>query len=618
MLNRFFFGLIATCVSTICVSTPGLAQEQPATDFFETVDVNVVNVEVFVTDKDGNPVPGLTAEDFRIFEDDEPVEISNFYAAHDDEPGTSAPAAEAPSGDPAAAPERGSEGAGAELPPEDQRLTLVIFIDNQSLRSSSRNRVLDALRGSLFFTLGPGDRVMLASYSGDALELRQGPTSDPDDLVAEIAELTRSAPRGAHSQLDRTAILRELQQTDLDRDARQLSATQIGFGSDSDPGWEGILSDIRSYAARKHQEIKKTTGILGDFVDALSGLRGRKALVYVSDGLELRPGEALFLAWDRKQSAQPGRSGLVDIETEARSYDATELVEELGRRANANRVTFYTILASGGLSHSLTPAERGALIDTSASAADLGQVWDGRFEAIEASNFRGSMQLLAAATGGVATLDTTAIGPALGRLRRDFESYYSLGYVSPNGDDGEDHEIEVRVADKSLRVRHREGYRSKTGDQRMTDLVRSALLFGNRQNPLGVVMELGAEGRDKKGRYLVPVLVKFPISKILLLPQEHFHEGRASIFVGVRDEQGRFSPIQKLPAPIRIPNDKLLTAMGQVAGFRVTLLMEEGEHQVVVGVRDELGDVESTARISHTPGAGPDADGSDGQGKGEA
>jgi hypothetical protein len=46
--------------------------------FFETVSVNVVNVDVFVTDKAGNRVRGLTKDDFELYEDRKPVQISNF------------------------------------------------------------------------------------------------------------------------------------------------------------------------------------------------------------------------------------------------------------------------------------------------------------------------------------------------------------------------------------------------------------------------------------------------------------------------------------------------------------------------------------------------------------
>ena len=47
--------------------------------FVESVHVNVVNVDVRVTDKKGNPVEGLTIDDFEIFEEGRPVQISNFY-----------------------------------------------------------------------------------------------------------------------------------------------------------------------------------------------------------------------------------------------------------------------------------------------------------------------------------------------------------------------------------------------------------------------------------------------------------------------------------------------------------------------------------------------------------
>ena len=51
-----------------------------STNFIDTVDVNVINVDVFVTDKDGHRVTGLTQDDFELLVDKRPVAISNFYA----------------------------------------------------------------------------------------------------------------------------------------------------------------------------------------------------------------------------------------------------------------------------------------------------------------------------------------------------------------------------------------------------------------------------------------------------------------------------------------------------------------------------------------------------------
>ena len=52
----------------------------PQEEFFESIEVNLVNVEVYVTDKKGNRIPGLGKDDFQLFEDGKPVQITNFYA----------------------------------------------------------------------------------------------------------------------------------------------------------------------------------------------------------------------------------------------------------------------------------------------------------------------------------------------------------------------------------------------------------------------------------------------------------------------------------------------------------------------------------------------------------
>lgn len=562
-------------------------------EFFETVDVEVVNVEVFVTDKKGNPVAGLSAADFEVLEDGKPVEITNFYAAR----------GAAPAPDPTAEPDAL---AGAEPPasppvaavPDDQRLNVVILIDNQNLLPQTRNRVLRALKASTDAQLREGDRVMVASYDG-SLNVRQGLTADRDAIVAALDEAGEVTPAGVQAMMDRAAILRELQQVDLEETADSLS--EGAFSDSSGPDFSGILFAIRTYTNRRYQEIERTVAAMTSFVDTLSGLKGRKALIYVSDGLPIRPGEALFQAYQSKRAAGGGGAFADVSQFESQEFDATALFEELGRHANANQVTLYTVLAGGGQSQTLNPAERSAFFSLS-DPTNLGQVWNEGLESIESLNHRSSMEILADATGGLATLSTLDFSSALGRIQKDFETYYSLGYQPPRERDGKHHKIKVRVQDKALVVRHREGYRAKNAEEEMESRTLAALLYEVGENPLGVVVDVGEEQKAEKGRFLVQVMVKFPIAKLLLVPQERFHEGRVSIYVAARDSEGRMSPIQQMPAPVRIPNEKLVTALGQVAGYRMTLMLRPEEHDVVVGVRDELADVESVARIHHTPG----------------
>jgi VWFA-related protein len=160
---------VPTLLGLALLSGPGspavpwaLAQAAPQSDetFYDTVEVNVVNVEVFVTDRDGKRVRGLAREDFEVLEDGRPVEITNFYASD--------------AGSVAAA----TAGAAAEaLVPDEQRLLLAIFVDNSNLSSQARNRVLPQIEEFLSTRLRPADRVVLSSYDGlGSLKIRQVPT----------------------------------------------------------------------------------------------------------------------------------------------------------------------------------------------------------------------------------------------------------------------------------------------------------------------------------------------------------------------------------------------------------------------------------------------------------
>ncbi len=595
MNQRFAAAGLAAAVSLIpwITASPSGAQET----FVDTVEVNVVNVEVFVSDKKGNPITGLTVDDFELLEDGQPVQISNFFVAS----GAGAePAAESPAAAPGAAAAVAAGAPAATAPvPKEQRLSVVIFVDNQNITPQNRNRVLKAFSGSLWFNLKPSDRVMVVSYDG-AVTVRRELTGDVRQVVATLEEMTTGSSRGLHAELDRRAILKSIEQVS--------AGTALGGGGPSGGFSEGsleseargIYSTIKVYSERRYDEVRTTLEHIKAFVEPLAGLPGRKAIVYISEGLPLRPGEALYHAWQNRFAdlARDIGAGALD----AFDLDASAHLREVGEQANANRVTFYSILARAGGAHMSISAEQGSLDLGALDSPGGGRAWSAGLDAIDSANHRATMQLMSDMTGGQATLSLNAIGSAVRRLNRDFDTYYSLGYSPALEADGKNHKLEVKVRDKRLRVRHRGSYRSKTSDERMSDMTKSALLFDAEDNPLQVLIEFGDEKQDEKGRYLVPVIVKIPIANLLLMPQEHFHEGQVSIFVAARDDRGRMSPVQKMPMPIRVPNNKLLTALGQVAGYRLTLLMRPAEHAVCVGVRDELGGVESMIRVDHTPG----------------
>ena len=525
--------------------TPG-----PVSDFFESIDVNVVNVDVYVTDKKGNRIRGLTEKDFELFEEGKPVAITNFYAV--DEGLAVVPTPDAP---PAAAP------APAPLPqlatvevPEDQRLHLVVYVDNWNIKQFNRNRVFTGLRDFLRNRLSPGDRVMLMTFDREP-HVRRTFTSDAANIAAALFEIEKISANGNRLDSDRREVLNWIREAERVNEAYPRA---------------------RSYAESLYNDLSFSIDSVKDLVGSLAGLPGRKAILYVSDGLELVPGEDVFHALQEKFKDS------TSVILEARTWDLTRRFQELISSANANRISFYTIDA-GGLR-----------ISTNVSAEEQQPGASSYVDSIYWTNLQGSIQMMAERTGGVSIFNTNDPTKGLQVVASDFKNYYSLGYAPVHGGDGRYHKLEVRVRGrKDLVVRHRDGFRDKTVESRMADGVTSALYFDVESNPLELAIERGAETRRDDGHYEVPIAVKIPLGKLTYIPQGDKQVARVRLYFGAMDEKGGISEVQESRFPIEVPTSELANAMTQSWRYDVPLVMRSGAQKLAVGLRDELGQVSS-------------------------
>src|SRR6187455_1379362 len=71
------FSAIVAIAGVLLVTVPS-AQQAPAPSVTFQVEVNYVDIDAVVTDERGNFVPGLSKEDFALFEDGKPQAISTF------------------------------------------------------------------------------------------------------------------------------------------------------------------------------------------------------------------------------------------------------------------------------------------------------------------------------------------------------------------------------------------------------------------------------------------------------------------------------------------------------------------------------------------------------------
>ncbi|HVR07701.1 MAG TPA: VWA domain-containing protein [Thermoanaerobaculia bacterium] len=533
-------------------AAPAAAPGKPATDdnFVESVTVNVVNVDVYVNDKKGR-VTGLAKSDFEVYEDGRPMAITNFLAVEGGK-ATGAAAVEESAAD--AANHRPKLPAGYEQAPipEDQKLRLIVYIDNFNLKPFDRNRVMRDLRIFLDQKLRRGDQVMLVTYDRE-LHVRQPFTSDTGLVNAQLLALEKISAQGVHGESDRREVLKNIEDAQSGSQAMEFA---------------------RGYAGAAFNDISFTVDALKNLVTSLAGMSGRKAVVYVSDGLPMVVGEDVFYA---VQNKYPGTS----IISESSEFDTSRRFDELTSQANANRVTFYTIDAGGLRVYSSTSAEN--------ATAGQGVYID----SINISNVQASLQMMAEKTGGTYVINANNVAPQLDKIAEDFNTFYSLGYTPPHVGDGRFHKITVKVRRKGVTVRCREGYRDKSIEARMSDGTLAALQFPFQTNPIGLSLEFGHPAARSDGLFLVPISVKIPLGKLTLVPREQGSAAKVRLFIGAIDPDGHTSEVQQVPVPISVPAGEVSKLAGKHFLYTLSLLMRGGDQKVAIGIRDDVGAQES-------------------------
>ena len=544
---------------------PQESAAEPSTDeiFLETVDVNLVNVLVWVTDKRGRPISGLTKDDFELSEDGRPVEITNFFAV---EGGVPAGPAVPDELDPA-------DTRAERLPeiaiPEEQRLSLIVYVDNFNIAPANRNRTLRRLRAFLYDTVDRDDRVMVVSYDR-SLHIRQQFTANPDAALDALTELEGLSGQPPDRLSERLRLLQQIE------------------GYEREEGFSA-LNDAVSHAEYVTTEMRFTLRALRELVGRLAGLDGRKALLYVSDGLPMTPAEDLFIAVDERFPRVGARS-------EAMGFDLTPDFRRLGSLANSSGVTFYTLDAGGAESFA------------SLSAADPGTAQGGSrimIDSIYSANLQEPLHLMADATGGLAVTNTNAVERSLDRVATDFENYYSLGFPAQHGRTGRYYKIKVKVKRPGLKVRHRDGYRDQTREALIADGSLASLYFGYESNRIGATLEFDRASARSDGNYLVPLLVQVPLAKLTLVPQTERHVGRFRVAFSVMNEDGEVSPVRQLETvTVEIPAADIAQALGRHFTYETQLLIRPGTSKVAVGIHDELSDQASFVSRTVSVGAG--------------
>lgn len=531
------------------------------------VAVELVNVEVHVTDRAGRPVAGLPREAFRLFDEGRPVEITHFAWV------------------PSASTEReaGERGAPAGAPARDavrEPVEIAVFFDELHTVDRSRVDLVKALRTRLAASLAAEDRVSVARFDGSQVEVLLQPTTNRRKLDAALAELVTFSPQ-------RIVRTRELQSW-LEVLAEDVSA-RGGF-------CQHTAELLRGYAGVVRTRVELAAATLLRYAHRVALAPGRKLLLHVSDGLPMSAGgEAYVYALemcDGTAMAQgnPDASAVqldgMNQETTRDRFDPTQARMEISEHSLARLWTDVAarINALGVTIHTLQGAESERVLLAGLGVDHLSLTT----RAMARDNPKETLAFLARETGGMfveAGGDPTA---GVERLVADLGGYYSLAFSPTAGTPASLRRLRVELDRPGLATRYRRSYRLQSLEEQIVAQLVEVFAAESFENPLDLHLAVVPGGAPGVTRLRLTV----PFARLLLLEgADGARSGRFSFFVTLLDERGRIRPVRQRTVPVALP----LAGHG-AAIYTYEVEVPKGSTEVAIAVHDDLAGTLAFAR----------------------
>ena len=446
--------------------------------FAETTEVIAVEVPVQVV-RDGEPVRGLTAADFAIYEGRKKVAITGFEVVDLEAPGTAARA--------------------SAVPAAARRHFLLLFdFSFSDLQSVARGR--EAAR-NLVLGLHSADLVAVATYhasSGPKLVL--GFTSDRRQVDTALENLSDEAGEGndpLRLVLKRSArIGRERLAASPDRD---MSAEAEGYAKGSQDSIISHSDQLNDSMGKSDLESQKraVTALTRSFADlakVMGGVQGRKHVVYLSEGYDSRLLQGTSDTAQRDEIAAAAASGEFWSVSSDELYGNTKTMNDVERMLEEFRRADCVIQAVdvGGLRG---PAD-----------TELGNRRTGG---------KDSLLQMARGTGGELYENLNDLSSAMDKVLKKTSVTYVLAFQPEKLKlDGAYHKLRVELKEpKGMKVVHRPGFYAPRPFAERNPFERlleagSRVMSGEEAGPLGVSVLAAPFRLSGSDSAYVPVVIE--------------------------------------------------------------------------------------------------------------
>jgi VWFA-related protein len=416
--------VVTLCATTLCpaqaIQVPAVESQSPT--IHQTV--NNVLVDVVVTDKNGQPLRGLSKDRFQVVENGTPQQIA-FFEEHQAEP--------APPPIPhLQLPANVYTNISSTAP--DNGPILVLLMDALNTPLADQVHVRAAML-SYLRTIPTARHIAIFTLTSK-LRMVQGFNGDPATLIAALDQVV-NWQKQSHLTDDRGT------------DSYADTMPKLGIGSGGGNTADVLSSFVAHEQAWKiDQRVSLTLEALNTLATYLSALPGRKNLIWFSGSfpLGIGPDSPLPAGFDASKFVS---------ENLDRSRDYNGALTQTSELLKVARVAVYPVAAGGLQSPSMFNSTR-ANNDSLHGGSPLGSI---TAEASEDASTYATMDTLAESTGGRAFHSTNDLAGAIASVNTLASTYYTIAYSPKDKNyDSKYRKLVIKVDAPKAKVDYRRGY----------------------------------------------------------------------------------------------------------------------------------------------------------------
>ncbi|MBX7184267.1 MAG: VWA domain-containing protein [Vicinamibacteria bacterium] len=379
-------------------------------------ELTMVAVPVFVTDKDGKTVAGLTAADFELQDSGKPVPIESFLAVSADKPVGAVGDATAPA----------------------LRRQFLFLFDLDFSKPVNLERARRAAKQFVLKSLSPSDLAAVGTVSPTGFKALVGFTTDRAQVAAAIESLGLG---GAGRERDPLGLVYDAGLGSL------FEGTAVDLTDPTDRV-RNIAETLRDQAvqlgrADRDRYTRHVEQFLAGFqglARTLDSIKGRKQIVLFSEGFDSSVLSGASTSAERAQNAtnvSEGRLWEVDSEDHFGSAAGQSAMQSLSAILRGADVVIHTIDVKG----------LGETVNL--------QSQEGEETPVQGKN---SLADLAQGSGGRFVRSANNIEAGLGEVLAANRDFYVLAFAPSGTDRGKPRKLSIKVKPSGLKVSHRATY----------------------------------------------------------------------------------------------------------------------------------------------------------------